>query len=63
MARRVFGQLIYLDPQTEFMAVKLSTWPDFLIHSYSVDMLAAVTTIRDALAESATGSRKLVHFL
>ncbi|MFX0547228.1 serine hydrolase domain-containing protein [Roseovarius sp. S1116L3] len=50
MARGVFGQLIYLDPKTEFLAVKLSTWPDFLIHSYTVDMLHAVTAIRDALA-------------
>ena len=59
----MFGQLIYLEPQTEFMAVKLSSWPDFLIHSYSVDTLAAVTTIRDALAKSAIGSRKFVLFL
>ncbi|MFD0857563.1 serine hydrolase domain-containing protein [Roseovarius aquimarinus] len=50
MARGVFGQLIYLDPKTEFLAVKLSSWPDFLIHSYTVDMLHAVTAIRDALA-------------
>ena len=50
MARGVFGQLIYLDPKTEFMAVKLSTWPDFLIHSYTVDMLSAVTAIRDVLS-------------
>lgn len=49
MARGVFGQLIYLDPKTGFMAVKLSTWPDFLIHSYTADMLSAVTAIRDAL--------------
>lgn len=50
MARGVFGQLIYLDPKTEFMAVKLSTWPDFLIQSYTVDALAAITAIRDALS-------------
>ncbi len=50
MARGVFGQLIYLDPKTEFMAVKMSTWPDFLIHSYTVDMLSAVTAIRDAMS-------------
>ena len=50
MARGVFGQLIYLDPKTEFLAVKMSSWPDFLIHSYTVDMLSAVTAIRDALA-------------
>lgn len=50
MARGVFGQMIYIDPRTEFLAVKLSSWPDFLIHSYTVDMLSAVTAIRDALA-------------
>lgn len=63
MARGVFGQLIYLDPQTEFMAVKLSTWPDFLIHSYTLDMLSAVKTIRDALAESETSPKKFTDFL
>jgi CubicO group peptidase (beta-lactamase class C family) len=52
MARGVFGQLIYMDPKTDFLAVKLSSWPDFLIHSYTVDMLSAVTAIRDALAPS-----------
>ncbi|MEB8385807.1 serine hydrolase [Rhodobacteraceae bacterium KMM 6894] len=50
MARGVFGQLIYLDPKTDFMAVKMSTWPDFLIESYTLDTVRAVTTIRDALA-------------
>ncbi len=63
MARGVFGQLIYLDPQTEFMAVKLSTWPDFLIHSYTVDMLSAVIALRDALAGIDAGPRKLSGFL
>jgi CubicO group peptidase (beta-lactamase class C family) len=63
MARGVFGQLIYLDPQTEFMAVKLSTWPDFLIHSYTVDMLAAVTALRDAMSSADAGPRKLTDFL
>lgn len=63
MARGVFGQLICPDPQAEFMAVKLSTWSDFLIHNYLVDMLAAVTTIRDALAKAASGSRKFIDFL
>ncbi|QIE44919.1 serine hydrolase [Pseudohalocynthiibacter aestuariivivens] len=50
MARGVFGQLIYLDPETDFMAVKLSSWPDYLIESFTVDMLAAVTAIRDTLS-------------
>ncbi|WP_207768721.1 serine hydrolase domain-containing protein [Pelagivirga sediminicola] len=63
MARGVFGQLIYLDPQTEFMAVKLSTWPDFLIHSYTIDMLSAVTALRDALSAPDAGPRKFASFL
>lgn len=29
-ARGVFGQLIYIDPGSEMVAVKLSTWPTFL---------------------------------
>lgn len=29
-ARGVFGQLIYIDPESEMIAVKLSTWPTFL---------------------------------
>ncbi|MCZ4353478.1 serine hydrolase [Roseovarius aestuarii] len=49
MARGVFGQLIYLDPKTQFMAVKMSTWPDYLIESYTLDTIRAVTTIRDSL--------------
>ena len=52
MARGVFGQLIYLDPETEFMAVKLSTWPDYLIEAFTIDTLAAVVAIRTALGGS-----------
>jgi len=29
MARGVFGQLIYIDPRHNMVAVKLSTWPEF----------------------------------
>lgn len=29
-ARGVFGQFIYIDPESEMVAVKLSTWPTFL---------------------------------
>jgi len=49
MARGVFGQLIYLDFETDFMAVKLSTWPDYLIDSQTLDALSGVIAIRDAL--------------
>jgi len=29
MARGVFGQLIYVDPESEVVTVKLSSWPEF----------------------------------
>ncbi|MDW3206202.1 MAG: serine hydrolase [Alphaproteobacteria bacterium] len=49
MARGVFGQLIYIDPEADFLAVKLSTWPDYLITNFTVDTLNAVFAVRDAL--------------
>ncbi len=30
MARGVFGQLIYVDPDSQMVVVKLSTWPEFV---------------------------------
>ncbi|MDG1985359.1 MAG: serine hydrolase [Planctomycetota bacterium] len=50
MARGVFGQLIYLDFDTDFMAVKLSTWPDYLIEAQTLNALAGVIAIRDSLS-------------
>ncbi len=50
MARGVFGQLIHIDPESGVLVVKLSTWPDYLIESFTRDALAAVTTIREALS-------------
>lgn len=50
MARGVFGQLIYVDPEGDFMAVKLSSWPDYLIPAFSLDSLAALSAIRRELA-------------
>lgn len=49
MARGVFGQLIYVNRKHDFMAVKLSTWPDFLMPNYSADALRALRAIREAL--------------
>jgi CubicO group peptidase (beta-lactamase class C family) len=49
MARGVFGQFIYIDPEAEFAAVKLSSWPDFLSVEWSRAALAAVRAIRDTL--------------
>lgn len=52
MARGVFGQLIYIDRQADFLAVKLSTWPDYLVPTFTVDTLRAVLAIREALSEA-----------
>jgi len=49
LARGVFGQLIYMDPDAEFVAVKVSSWPDFVNPTRTRTALAAVRAIRDAL--------------
>jgi CubicO group peptidase (beta-lactamase class C family) len=50
MCRGVFGQLIYIDREAEFVAVKLSTWPEFTNPRRTRTALAAVRAIRAALA-------------
>lgn len=47
MARGVCGQYIYIDPEADFAAVKLSTWPEFVNSDRSVETIAAVKAIRD----------------
>lgn len=47
-ARGIFGQMIYVDAAADFVAVKLSSWPDALIPAYTGDALAAMRAIRDA---------------
>lgn len=49
MARGVFGQMIYLDPDAEFGAVLLSSWPEFVSTERSRTTLAALHAIRAAL--------------
>lgn len=49
-ARGVFGQLIYLDPKSDFMAVKLSTWPDYLIPDFIKNTFLAIDAIRAHLS-------------
>jgi CubicO group peptidase (beta-lactamase class C family) len=50
MCRGVFGQLIYIDREADFVAVKLSTWPEFTSPRRTRTALAAVRAIRTALA-------------
>lgn len=50
MARGVFGQLIYIDPEAEFAAVILSSWPEFVSAKRTRTALAVVRAVRDALA-------------
>jgi CubicO group peptidase (beta-lactamase class C family) len=49
LARGVFGQLIFVDPAAEFVAVKLSSWPEFVNPTRTRIALAAIHAIRDAL--------------
>ncbi len=49
ICRGVFGQLIYIDMEKDFVAVKLSSWPDFLNVPATRTALAAIRSIRDSL--------------
>ena len=49
MARGVFGQMIYINRAAELTIVKLSTWPDYLITSFTRDSLAAFGAIKNHL--------------
>jgi CubicO group peptidase (beta-lactamase class C family) len=49
LARGVFGQLIYMDPDAGFVAVKVSSWPEFVNPTRTRTALAAVRAIRAAL--------------
>ena len=50
MARGVFGQLVYIDPEADFAAVVLSSWPEFVNAARSRTSLAAIRAIREALS-------------
>jgi CubicO group peptidase (beta-lactamase class C family) len=45
----VFGQLIYIDPPAEIVAVKLSSWPDFLNDPRRVTTIRAIEAMAKAL--------------
>ncbi len=45
LCRGVFGQMIYIDTAQNFVAVKLSSWPDFVNPSRVITALAAMERI------------------
>ncbi|HWA42294.1 MAG TPA: serine hydrolase [Hypericibacter adhaerens] len=45
LARGIFGQMIYIDPPNEMVAVKLSTWPKPTLPPMVVETLRALDTI------------------
>jgi len=49
MARGVFGQLIYVDPDKALVVVILSSWPEFLSNPRSITALNAIDRIADCL--------------
>ena len=49
MCRGVFGQMIYIDCEADFVVVKLSSWPEFLDTLRTRTATAAVHAIRAAL--------------
>ena len=53
MARGVFGQAIYVDPENELVMASLSTWPDFLNSDFVLDELDAVDAIAHELNSQA----------
>jgi len=49
MCLGVFGQLVYICPERDLVAVKLSSWPDFISNPFKIDTLRAIHAIADAL--------------
>lgn len=49
LCRGVFGQLVYIDFAQAVVAVKLSTWPDFLNPGFDAAARAAIARIAEAL--------------
>ena len=50
MARGVFGQLIYIDPERDLVVVILSSWPEFTSIERTITALNLVDAIADSLA-------------
>lgn len=54
MARGVFGQLVYIDRSHQMVAVKLSSWPEFVSTIRLLDTLSALDAIGTALSTGDT---------
>lgn len=52
MAIGVFGQLIYIAPEYDMVAVKLSTWPDFLDARHKANTMAGLHAIARAFGKT-----------
>jgi CubicO group peptidase (beta-lactamase class C family) len=50
MCRGVFGQMIYIDPAHDLVAVKLSSWPDFLNPQMTINTLRMIHAIARELS-------------
>ena len=46
----IFGQMIYIDPPAGIVAVKLSSWPDFLNDPRRLTTIRALEAMSRALA-------------
>lgn len=51
MARGIYGQLIYIDPVNQLVAVKLSAWPDYRMADLLRDTLGGIRAIGDHLSD------------
>ncbi|TNF04601.1 MAG: class C beta-lactamase-related serine hydrolase [Gammaproteobacteria bacterium] len=48
-ARGVFGQMIYIDPQSDTVIIKLSSWPDFTNLEWTINTYRACAAITEEL--------------
>jgi len=51
MAKGVFGQLMHINPATNIVVVKLSSWPDFINLAYGNATIAAIHRIAETLSK------------
>jgi CubicO group peptidase (beta-lactamase class C family) len=55
LARGVFGQLIYINSETGVVAVKLSSWPEFVMPGFEIETINAIHSIETFLNSVTTG--------